>query len=312
MNLKHDNKLSFTQYVFCCLTLLTLCGPLSAEAENESEEEREESHIKLTQEQIELSDIVLQKAAPGNIRELLPVYGMIATNAERIQSVSARYDGVIRDVTKRIGDHVRKGEILVTIEANDSLNAYTIVSSLNGVITQRTANIGEQTADRILFVVEDHSTLWVELALFPKDLAKANVGQKVRINNVDATQVADGQIGYIAPFGDNANQSTNARVLIDNPQGFWRPGQFVSADIILAEVKAPVVVRNEALQIVEGETVIFLQSEQGFEPQAIILGRSDNESSEVISGLKVNDTYVSKNSFILKAELGKGDIEDDD
>ncbi len=44
----------------------------------------------------------------GHIRETLPVYGVITSNAEQVQSVSARFEGVIRSVNKKIGDHVRK------------------------------------------------------------------------------------------------------------------------------------------------------------------------------------------------------------
>ena len=40
-----------------------------------------------------------------------------------------------------------------------------------------------------------------------------------------------------------------------------------------------------------------------------MLGRTDGEYIEVLTGLKNGETYVTKNSFILKSELGKGDAE---
>jgi cobalt-zinc-cadmium efflux system membrane fusion protein len=70
-----------------------------------------------------------------------------------------------------------------------------------------------------------------------------------------------------------------------------------------------VVIRNEALQIVEDNPVVFVQGEEGFEPRAVTLGRTDGELSEVLAGLSVDEVYVSKNSFILKSELGKEDAE---
>jgi cobalt-zinc-cadmium efflux system membrane fusion protein len=39
------------------------------------------------------------------------------------------------------------------------------------------------------------------------------------------------------------------------------------------------------------------------------LGRSDTEVTEVLAGLQPGETYVAGNSFILKAELGKGEAE---
>ena len=42
------------------------------------------------------------------------------------------------------------------------------------------------------------------------------------------------------------------------------------------------------------------------------LGRTDGELTEVVAGLSADEVYVSNNSFILKAELGKGEVGDDD
>lgn len=289
---------------FCFMSTLAF-----AETGHGDEEDNEEDHIKLTQEQIEHAGIGLSRVGAGNIRETLPVYGVIASNAEKRQSISARFDGVIRSVNKTIGDQVLKGEKLVTVESNESLKTYSVVSSLNGVVTQRDANIGEQTADRVLFVVEDFSTVWVDLSLFPKDVTKAQVGQTVHIKSTNNPITGEGQIIYIAPQGNSNNQSTIARVLISNSDNLWNPGLFVDAEITLSETEAPLVIWSESVQIVDGKNVVFVQDEEGFEPRLVTLGHTDGESIEVLSGLNVDETYVSKNSFVLKSEMGKEDAE---
>ena len=280
-----------------------------AETDHGTEEEHEEGHIELTQEQIKHAGIGIAQVNSGTIREALPVYGVVTSNAEQVQSVSARFDGVIRSVNKKIGDHVRKGETLVTVEANESLNNYSVASSLNGVVTQRDANIGEQTADRVLFVIEDFSTVWVDLSLFPKDVDKAQLGQTVRIEHKNHSISGEGKIIYIAPSGNSNNQVTTARVLIQNTDNQWKPGHFINAEITLSEIAAPLVISNEAVQLVEGERVVFVKGEEGFEPRQVNLGRTDGELSEVLSGLKFDEVYVTKNSFVLKSEMGKEDAE---
>jgi cobalt-zinc-cadmium efflux system membrane fusion protein len=70
-----------------------------------------------------------------------------------------------------------------------------------------------------------------------------------------------------------------------------------------------VILRNEAIQIIDNAPVIFVQGEEGFEPRLVTLGRSDGEVSEALSGLSIDEVYVSKNSFVLKSELGKEDAE---
>jgi cobalt-zinc-cadmium efflux system membrane fusion protein len=308
MNINDAIKTPIINVIFA----FTLCFTSAvALAENElgTEEEHEEGHIELTQEQIKHAGISLAQVGSGAIRETLPVYGVITSNTEKVQSVSARFEGVIRSVNKTIGDHVEKGELLVTVEANESLKSYSVFSTLNGVITQRNANIGEQTAGRALFVIEDFSTVWVDLSVFPKDVANAAVGQTVRIKSANNPATGEGKIIYIAPQSNSNNQATTARVLLSNADNLWKSGLFVNAEITLSETAASTVIQSEAVQLVEGETVIFVQGEEGFEPRTITLGRTDGETSEVLSGLNAGETYVTKNSFVLKSEMGKEDAE---
>ena len=289
---------------FCFFTTAAL-----AENNRSAEDEHNSGHIELTQEQIKHAGISFAVVEAGQIRETLPVYGVITSNAEQVQSVSARFDGVISSVNKKIGDRVRKGETLVSVEANSSLKTYAVVSSLDGVITQRNANIGEQTKDKTLFVVEDFSTVWVNLSLFPKDVAKAALGQTVRITSANNRSVGVGSIIYIAPQGNSSNQATTARVLLNNAENQWKPGLFVDARITLSETAAPTVIQSQATQLVAGETIIFVKAEEGFEPRVITMGRTDGDYREVLSGLNAGETYVTNNSFVLKSEMGKEDAE---
>lgn len=277
--------------------------------EGGEEGHEEADHVELTPEQIKTGDIGLAEVGTANIRETLPLYGVIAPNAERVLEVAARFPGMIRSVTKKVGDSVGKGEVLATIESNESLQTYSVVSPLTGVITARNANPGEQTGDKVLFTVADLSTVWVELALFPRDVAKVRVGQSVRVKSAEAGLSADGKVVYVAPFGQSTNQTLTARVQLDNAERRWAPGLYVTAEVTLAQTSVPLAVRNEAVQSVEDRTVVFVRNDEGFELRPTRLGRSDGEISEVLEGIVAGETYATRNSFILKSELGKGGAE---
>jgi cobalt-zinc-cadmium efflux system membrane fusion protein len=288
-------------------------GESSAPDGHENEEAHgEEGHITLTSEQIEHAGITIDRVGPASIRETLPLYGQVMPNAQRQQAVSARFPGVIKSVAKQVGDAVQRGETLATVESNESLKSYPVVASLDGVVAQRSANVGEQTDGRTLFVIGDYSTVWVELAVFPTDLSKVHVGQSVRIESRDATVTGEGKIIAILPVGSSTNQTTTARVLLDNPDRQWIPGHFITAEVFLSEAVVATVIQDKAIQIIDEESVVFVAGDEGFEPRPVILGRSDGQVSEVLEGLRAGEAYVSTNSFTLKSELGKEDIEDDD
>jgi len=50
---------------------------------------------------------------------------------------------------------------------------------------------------------------------------------------------------------------------------------------------------------------VFVDSNGEFKAVPIVIGRTNDEFAEVVSGLRVGQRYVSKNSFTLKAELSK-------
>jgi cobalt-zinc-cadmium efflux system membrane fusion protein len=302
--------------IILAVSLSWVVVPANAELDvdgHENEEAHgEEGRIELSPEQIEHAETAMDTVGPAIIRETLPLYGQIVANTSREHSVSARFPGVIQSITKHIGDTVRRGETLATVESNDSLKSYPVLASLNGVVVQRSANVGEQTNGRTLFLIGDYSNVWVDLSVFPSDISKVQVGQSVRVASRDASITSEGKIITVMPVGSAANQTTTARVSLDNDDGLWIPGHFVTAEIFLSETEVATVIRDEAIQIIEGETIVFVAGEDGFEVRAITLGRKDGPIAEVLSGIEAGETYVSSNSFTLKSELGKEDAEDGD
>lgn len=269
-----------------------------------------QAQVALSPEQIRIAGIEVLPMRPASIHETLPIYGIVVANAERVREVSARFPGVIRSIEKKIGDSVKRGDILATVESNESLRVYAVSAPQAGVISARNANTGEQTGERNLFTVADLSTVWVELSLFPRDLGKVKLGQRVHVKNVDAGLAADGTLIYVAPFGSSTNQTLTARVLIDNPDRSWKPGLYVTADVVLGQWPAALAVRSEAIQELEGRSVVFVEHTAGiFEPRPVKLGRSDDQFSEVTDGMGAQDRYVAKGSFILKSQLGAGAAE---
>lgn len=292
------------------LLLLALqgCGdPKSAATPTASTAPTEHAptRIMLTPEQVKTANISLQKAGGASLRDALPLYGVIAPNAERMRDVTARFPGLIQNITRKVGDAVRQGETMATIESNESLQSYSLRSPLTGVVTARNANIGEQANDKPLFVVADLSTVWVELSLFPRDASKVRVGQGVRVKSPDLDYSALGTVTYVAPFGSSANQTLTARVLLDNAQRRWAPGLYVTAEVTLAEHEVSLAVRRLAVQRMDDAPVVFVQTEGGFEARPVRLGKSDGDLIELLSGLKPGEIYAAENSYVIKAEALK-------
>jgi len=252
----------------------------------------------------EALDIGTDVATAGTIKEVVSVYGKIASNTERVRKVSARFNGVIKSVKPSIGDTVKQGQILARVESNESLKVYSVKSPISGVITQRNANPGEQTNGRTLFTIMDTSTVWANLSIFPADRKRISIGAPVKVTTAIDGQLFSGVIDRINVMTE-ANQSVGARVVLDNKDGSLLPGTFVSADIEIAKHPVDLAVKRTGLQGFRDFTVVYAKIGDEYEVRMLELGRQDSEWIEVLGGLESGTRYVSKNSYIIKADIEK-------
>jgi cobalt-zinc-cadmium efflux system membrane fusion protein len=249
------------------------------------------------------------EAAPAVVRVSIPVTGKIALNKNTIAQVRARFEGVVKSVTKTQGEMVEAGETLATVESNESLQAYPVKSPIGGMILDRNTNVGHVTGEESLFEVADLSALWVQFHVFPKDMHHVEAGQKVRVAAVGSNLSVETALASILPVADSASQTVVARGEIENKDGKWRPGMSVHGEIYVDEKHAPVTVKITAIQRVEGKTVVYVQEGDNYEARTVRLGLQDGEHAEVLEGLKAGERYVGSNSFILKAHAAKSEAE---
>ena len=281
--------------------------------EKDLKEPNEVGRIDLNEKKVENAHLDIAVAGPAKIKATLQLYGKITLNEDTVANVSPRYPGVVKAVSKRLGDRVKKGEPLAVIESNDSLRDYQVISEISGTIIKKEVTVGEVVRDdRPIFTVADLSTVWVDFSVFPQDFMRLKEGQVVQINYADNIIATTGKITYMAPFGSENTQSMLARAVVQNPDGLLRPGLFVTAELQIEEIDVPVAVRPAAIQSVNEKTVVFVVEGAAFEAREVELGTRDGSYVEVMSGLAAGDRYVAGNSFLLKAELGKSRVQDSD
>jgi membrane fusion protein, heavy metal efflux system len=276
-------------------------------------ESNELGRIELDQKQTERAQFGVEVAGPAKIRASVPLYGKIAMNEDTVANVSPRFPGVVKAVSVRLGDRVQKGDVLAIVESNDSLKDYQVISAISGTIIKKDVTVGEAIRDdKLIFTVADLSAVWVDFSVFPQDFDRVRQGQTVRIIYAANVKPIAGRITYIAPIGSENTQSLLARAVAPNSAGLLRPGLFVTGELETDEVEVPIAVRPSAIQTLNEKTVVFVPEGNAFEAREVKLGARDNNLVQVLSGLNAGDRYVSVNSFLLKAELGKSQIGDQD
>ncbi|AIY66626.1 efflux RND transporter periplasmic adaptor subunit [Pseudoalteromonas piratica] len=238
------------------------------------------------------------------LTKTLPVYGKLALPAGAKRQISARFDGEITKLTALLGMQVKKGQHIMTIQSNDSLQSYRVISPINGIVTKQNVGLGEQTAGRSLIEITDMTELVAELQVFPNDAAKISQGAAVSVN-VNGLNTPINTTIKDSLFSVAGNQAKTYRVFIPNPNNQLQVGQFVSADITLESFTVPMAIEKKALHAFRDFNVVFAKFGDQFEVRMLTLGRSSGEWVEVLSGIDVGSEYATDNSYILKADIEK-------
>ena len=94
-------------------------------------------------------------------------------------------------------------------------------------------------------------------------------------------------------------------LLLNNASGLWKPGMFISGRVFTNNKKVPIVVNKNAVQLYNGETVVFVLDNNGFRPQPVSIGLENNNLIEILSGLHIGQKYAAEGAFTIKSEFLK-------
>ena len=189
---------------------------------------------------------------------------------------------------------------------DETLTHYIIRAPFDGVVIKKHMSKVEWVKeDAEICVISDLSSVWVEIVVFARDLDSVQLGQKATVKADASGLTALGEVSFVGPLVGEETRTAKARVVLPNPDGKWRPGLFAKVELVRHNSSLPLVVRNEAIQTFQNKTVVFVQYDDQYEARPVVLGRSDDAFTEVLKGLSDSERYVTKNSYVLKAEMGK-------
>lgn len=188
------------------------------------------------------------------------------------------------------------------IPNNDqNLDRFEIRSPINGVIIEKRLSLGElvsidtDSKHHQLFEIVDAKRFLLQLYL--PATSKVTPGQTVilgqsryQIEWLDAKLIGQNQLAYVRLSGDD-----------------FKIGQWLQAGVILSQRTIPVAVKSHALQFEHGQSLLYQitnhDGELNAEVKPVKTGASDNGWTEILAGLEQGDSYVSTNSFLIKAWL---------
>ena len=180
----------------------------------------------------------------------------------------------------------------------------TITSPSDGVVIKQFAIAGERlTAADPIYQIAQLSPLWIEIHV-PLDVA-----QNIAINDqiVICQKSIEGRVITLGREVHDVDQGLLIRAEISQNTEQLIPGEFVQVCFIQKSDDMQFKIPRSAIFRHEGQTAVFLQTDDGFEYQAVDIIR-DNGTYLIINGdLSVQQRVVVTGTATLKAAwLGMG------
>ena len=190
--------------------------------------------------------------------------------------------------------------------ASSALGRYELRAPFDGMVVEKHISLGESVKeDASVFTISDLSTVWAEISVAANNLNLVRVGEPVSIRSSAFEQAASGTVSYVGSLIGAQTRTATARVTVTNPQRIWRPGLFVTVELVSSEAEAAVTVSADAVQMVEDKPTVFVKVPGGFMPRQVQTGRSDGRRIEVLDGLASGTAHAASGSFVVKSQQGK-------
>lgn len=119
------------------------------------------------------------------------------------------------------------------VETGQPVTHLTVFSPLGGTVIEKAVRAGQyvETGDA-LYTIADLSRVWVTLDVYERDLAWVRFGQPVELTLESSPgRRWSGTVAFVEPVLNEATRTVRVRVVLQNPEGTFKPGMFAQAII---------------------------------------------------------------------------------
>jgi cobalt-zinc-cadmium efflux system membrane fusion protein len=300
-----------------CVAVLTSCGKKDADDTAAKPEPKpnaaQKGVVELTEESLKNAHVETVTVTRTNTTVALSVPGRIGYDLNLTAKVSSPFAGRIRKMNHDVGATVKQGEIMALIDSPELLNPLELRAPLDGTVTERQGAVGGMLeAAKEFYTISDLSRVWCIASISEGDGAGVHVGQTVAIRVLAyPNETFAGTVALPGQAVDETTRTLEARIEVDNRDGKLKPGMFATVSLPTDRIESQLLVPDDAVQTVFGQTCVFVEEQPGKFRLAIVrLGRQMDGRDAVLEGLDEGARVVVSGSFVLKSELLKASMEE--
>ncbi|MCX5749916.1 MAG: efflux RND transporter periplasmic adaptor subunit [Candidatus Saganbacteria bacterium] len=243
----------------------------------------------------------------GTIENILTLTGDIKGESE--VSVRPRIAGRVEEIFVKEGDHVSKGDVLLSflagIKEDDPIYEDMVVRApISGFIGMQLVKIGDQVISSVgtnnpVFVIYGIDNVKIYANVPEKFYTLVSKGTPAMIYP-DALpgKVFRGSVSRIRPVIDPSTRTIQVEIIIPNTSYIIRPGMFAKVDLILQKKSNVMIIPSDAVLNNEEDYVFTADNGHAMKKNVVKGIESENEL-EIKSGLLQTDKVIINGQRIV-------------
>jgi membrane fusion protein, heavy metal efflux system len=300
------SRLSFV-FVFT----LSFLPPLASAADNS----RRDSTVILDETGVQNLRIQTAVVEPTTFEETVFALGRIEVFPGNRAVVSSRIAGRATEVLALHDHPIKKGERAVVVESRQIGNptvSVDLLAPLSGLVSAVNVVNGEPVdPDKSLIEIIDLTTVYA-LARVPEHVAgKLRSGQPARIRVAAVSgEIFSATLEHLGAEAEAASGTVEAAFHVANPTLALRPGMRAEFTIVTAQRANITSVPRAALQGSPSHRFVYVKDFDlpfAFVKTPVVIGESNGDAVEIMSGLLPADEVVTQGAYSL-AFSGTGSV----
>jgi cobalt-zinc-cadmium efflux system membrane fusion protein len=179
-----------------------------------------------------------------------------------------------------------------------------VLAPITGEVVERLASPGQviQAGATQVFTISNLSTVWVLANVYEHDLGYVHLGDPVDIQTDAYATIFHGRISYVAAALDPTSRTLQVRVETSNPGGKLKKDMYVTATIRAGVIEGALTVPNSAvLRNAENQPFVYVaRGPNEFGERLVVVGASQDDRTQVVSGLQAGERVVADGSLFLQ------------
>ncbi len=180
----------------------------------------------------------------------------------------------------------------------------TVYAPSSGIVLKREAVPGKYVEPgTTLYEVADLSWVWISADVYESEVASVALNQPAAVTFAAYPgETFRGTVSYIYPTLNAEARTVRVRVEMPNPGLRLKPGMFGTVTLVTDSARMLVVPKEAVLDTGLRQLVFLDRGEGSYAPYPVKLGRRNQDSVEVLEGIKEGDRIVISANFLLDAE----------